>query len=796
MPLISVIMPAYRVEEYLDQCLQSVVDQDLKDIEIIVIDNGSPDRCGKIIRKFAKKDARIKPIFIKNNVGYGGAVNAGLEIATGKYIAIVETDDYVEPDMLSSLYNAAERHGAKVAKGGFTKHFPDKTTIYCPPTCTFYQPEVVVEPACNNDIIYMESSIWTAIYDRQFLLDNGIKMLVSSGAAYQDVIFKFMVYSMLDSLVCINKTVYHYRVFSTNSSSKSTKYWDRHFVNYQVIKDWLEEKGKFQCYKHAYYIAMCADFVFHCNRLADAQRRMFCEHAKEVCDEAAKEGVDLFQPRFGDKSLEFYYYTKVIPLLETIVNNNTTKIEQRQNQAFTFAVFKIGLKNLLRKMNKFPPFHWLCNRVILTMRRPFFFKTLVDGMQEALPQPTSLKSLQNPKGLVELDAPTQNKKLLVIMPWYGENAVCNNINILAEGFQSLGYETHMLVYWGAYAPNVQNTTAWDRVFWKHADNWYFGRSDATKNMVDANRVDDWAADDLLESVIRLNNHYHYDICMANYLFFTSALKVLPQNVKKLIYTHDRFAGRNSNLKKAGFDDSSYWFSLASEEEEASALKRADMVLAIQEEDGAYFRRITNGEVKVLVVPFIPEADFISYKGLLNRNKLVVGYIASFNPPNVSAIKKVVKALQQTTDLELRIAGSITNGLEASFFGPNIMNMGMVDSLRDFYKQCDVMINPDVFYSGLKVKTVEAMAFGSALVCTSIASTCLPLEKDYHQLKDEKACAEFLKTLLSMNYQKRLAFVQSMRCESKNCYRAFKKKYPFDKLILEMSKQTHCEECAQ
>ncbi len=134
MPLVSVIMPAYKVEQYLDQCLRSVVEQDLEDIEIIAIDNGSPDRCGDIIKSFAKKDRRIKPIFIEKNDGYAHAINEGLLAATGKYIAIVETDDYVEPDMLSSLYNAAEKYGAKIAKGGFTKHFPNGDTLYCRPT--------------------------------------------------------------------------------------------------------------------------------------------------------------------------------------------------------------------------------------------------------------------------------------------------------------------------------------------------------------------------------------------------------------------------------------------------------------------------------------------------------------------------------------------------------------------------------------------------------------------------------------------------------------------------------------
>lgn len=124
MPLISVIMPTYKVEEYLPQCLESVMNQDFQDIEIIPVDDGSPDSCGAIIDNYASQDERIHPIHQKNG-GYGKAVNAGMAKASGKYIAIVETDDYIEPDMLSSLYRVAEKYQASVVKAGFRKLYSD-----------------------------------------------------------------------------------------------------------------------------------------------------------------------------------------------------------------------------------------------------------------------------------------------------------------------------------------------------------------------------------------------------------------------------------------------------------------------------------------------------------------------------------------------------------------------------------------------------------------------------------------------------------------------------------------------
>ena len=785
MILVSVIMPAYKVEQYLEQCLQSVVNQDLKNIEIIAIDNGSPDRCGEIIKKFASLDKRITPLFIKKNVGYASAVNAGIKFATGKYIAIVDTDDYVEPDMLSSLYSAAEKYGAKIAKGGFTKHFPDGSDLYCRPSCPFYKQEVIVEPLCYNDILYMECSIWSAIYDREFLLKNKIKMPEFPGSESQDVVFKFMTYAAVDFLVCIDKSVYNYRVFSANSASKSTLNWDRHFKNYDVIKQWLIDRNFYKSYKHAYYMCMVTDFVFHYRRLSGNLQNLFCEKARDVCREALAEGVDIFHPRFFDKELEHYYWADVIPLLEKITHNEKGQRRVLQSKNNIKQNLKDLIKNTLKKINKIKIFNRMFNFVISILRKPFFFSKIVAN--RPMPAPTPLLYNINTNSYhIELDYSTNSKKILVILPWYSnENAVNRNIDIFADMFKKMGYETHLLVYGHSFTSNMSDQATWDRVFWKEAENWYFGLSDATKSAVDGNRVDDWIAGDFLEAVIRLNNHYSYNICMANYLFFTSAFKVLPDTVRKILYTHDKFANRNSALQKAGFQDQSFWFSVATEREEACALKRADIILAIQEEEGEYFRQITKNQRKVMVVPFVPDADFIEYTGLQGKDKIEVGYIASANPPNIAAIENIIKMIKKGGKIRLHIAGSVTYALNDSAFTENILNEGLVDSLRDFYAKCDVIINPDMFYSGLKVKTAEAMSFGAAIVCTKVASTGLPLDKKYHQLESEIECVSFLTELAEMDYSSRLAHITEMRIDSREKYTMYKRKYPLRNLITEM-----------
>lgn len=100
--LISVIIPVYKVEKYLDECIQSVINQTYKNLEIILVDDGSPDNCGKICDEYAKKDNRIKVIH-KENGGLSSARNAGLDIARGEYISFIDSDDYVSKDFIKNM---------------------------------------------------------------------------------------------------------------------------------------------------------------------------------------------------------------------------------------------------------------------------------------------------------------------------------------------------------------------------------------------------------------------------------------------------------------------------------------------------------------------------------------------------------------------------------------------------------------------------------------------------------------------------------------------------------------------
>ena len=103
--LISIIVPIYNVEKYIHKCIESIINQTYKNLEIILVDDGSPDNCGNICEEYAKNDSRIKVIHKENN-GLSSARNAGLEICKGDYIGFVDSDDYIELNMYEVLINA------------------------------------------------------------------------------------------------------------------------------------------------------------------------------------------------------------------------------------------------------------------------------------------------------------------------------------------------------------------------------------------------------------------------------------------------------------------------------------------------------------------------------------------------------------------------------------------------------------------------------------------------------------------------------------------------------------------
>lgn len=126
--LISVIVPCYNVEQYLPKCVDSILCQTYKNLEVWLVDDGSPDRCGEICDKYAKKDSRVKVIH-KENGGLADARNVALDVMTGEYVVCVDSDDYISPTHIEGLYRLIERYEAQVAVNNSCSFFEGKTPL-------------------------------------------------------------------------------------------------------------------------------------------------------------------------------------------------------------------------------------------------------------------------------------------------------------------------------------------------------------------------------------------------------------------------------------------------------------------------------------------------------------------------------------------------------------------------------------------------------------------------------------------------------------------------------------------
>ena len=124
MALISVIIPVYKVEEYLENCIQSVIKQTVSDLEIILVDDGSPDQCPEICDLWADKDSRIKVIH-KENGGLSDARNAGMKVATGEYVSFIDSDDYISLDFYETLLETIVDNDSDIVECGVVKFYED-----------------------------------------------------------------------------------------------------------------------------------------------------------------------------------------------------------------------------------------------------------------------------------------------------------------------------------------------------------------------------------------------------------------------------------------------------------------------------------------------------------------------------------------------------------------------------------------------------------------------------------------------------------------------------------------------
>jgi glycosyl transferase, family 2/glycosyl transferase family 8 len=209
--LISVIVPVYNVEEYLKQCLDSILEQTFSNYEVILVNDGSTDSSGLICQEYAEKDARIR-YFEKENGGLSDARNYGIEQAQGEYLTFVDSDDFLDASHLTILYNALVNNDADISITNYANYQTSTATFYLHTFGEYYEKTYTSEELID-DLSFLErndlsfSTIWGSLYKKSVFSF----LRFPKGVIGEDVALIYKMYTQVDKIVYVHKDTYIYR---------------------------------------------------------------------------------------------------------------------------------------------------------------------------------------------------------------------------------------------------------------------------------------------------------------------------------------------------------------------------------------------------------------------------------------------------------------------------------------------------------------------------------------------------------------------------------------------------------
>ncbi len=250
--LISIIIPVYKVEAYLKECLDSVINQTYKDLEIILVDDGSPDNSGKMCDEYAQKDSRIKVIH-KENGGLSSARNAGLDIATGEYVCFIDSDDVIDERYIEILHNMCVENNVDIAECGFERFIDapifeknNKNSVQ------LFSPNEMQYRLYSDDAV-RTTVVWNKMY-KKYVYEN---KRFPNGKIHEDEYTTYKVfYDSKSNIAVTNLILYHYRVNSESITGR------KYNVKRLDALDAFEERKDFYLKngEHALYIKALLDY--------------------------------------------------------------------------------------------------------------------------------------------------------------------------------------------------------------------------------------------------------------------------------------------------------------------------------------------------------------------------------------------------------------------------------------------------------------------------------------------------------------------------------------------------------
>lgn len=238
---VSIIVPVYNVYPYLDKCLDSLVNQTLGDIEIIVVNDGTKDQSQEIIDRYAKKDKRIVALKKKNG-GLSDARNYGLKYAKGEYISFIDSDDYVDVTMIEKMYQKAKSENFDLVECDCYWEYPDKLVLD--------QSRIL-----DNYFVDIRVMAWNKLYKRRLLEKTGI--LFPKGLQYEDISFCYQLLPYVKKIGYVDEALYYYIQRDTSIANTANSKVRQVYDNIQLVLRFYREKGFYKKYeKELEYVTM------------------------------------------------------------------------------------------------------------------------------------------------------------------------------------------------------------------------------------------------------------------------------------------------------------------------------------------------------------------------------------------------------------------------------------------------------------------------------------------------------------------------------------------------------------
>lgn len=259
MPEISVIVPIYKAEKYLEQCVESVLAQTYTDFELILVDDGSPDSCPRICDAYGEKDKRVQVIH-QSNAGVTSARNAGISSAEGQYIFFLDSDDWIPDDYFEKMLGACEANNADLCIGGYIAFYENETTadIVSDFETAVYSSAAEFAMMFHEYFATIFNFTWGKLFKTKIIRENGIYfpqgMLIA-----EDVIFNMDYYRKCKRISVLNEPRVYYRQVSGSLSHKySDKTFEWYHISYTAVHEFLKETHAFSPENRKHYYASCA----------------------------------------------------------------------------------------------------------------------------------------------------------------------------------------------------------------------------------------------------------------------------------------------------------------------------------------------------------------------------------------------------------------------------------------------------------------------------------------------------------------------------------------------------------